>query len=78
MVISFHPLPFFVWVWIAFRGRRRNLAQGAGSAKTVTGYGDGGIMPWVTQGVEVNSSMMLTNRQVIEILVFKNAHDVHI
>ena len=34
MVISLYPLPFFVWVSIAVRGRRRNLAQGAGSAKT--------------------------------------------
>ena len=31
-------LAFFVWVWIAVRGRRRNLAQGAGSAKTATDY----------------------------------------
>ena len=38
MVISLHPLPFFVWVWIAVRGRRRNLAQGAGSANTATVY----------------------------------------
>ena len=38
MVISLHPLPFFIWVWIAVRERRRNLAQGAGSAKTGTDY----------------------------------------
>ena len=35
MVISLYPLHFFfVWVLIAVRGRRRNLVQGAGSAKT--------------------------------------------
>ena len=38
MVISLYPLPFFVWVWIAVRGRRRNLAQGAGSPKTGNAY----------------------------------------
>ena len=38
MVISLYPLPFFVWVWIAVRGRRRNLTQGAGSNKTGTDY----------------------------------------
>ena len=38
MIISLYPLIFFVWVWIAVRGRRRNLAQGAGSAKTGTAY----------------------------------------
>ena len=31
-------IAFFVWVRIAFRGRRKNLAQGAGSAKTGTGH----------------------------------------
>ena len=36
MVISLYPLLFFIWVRIAVRGRRRNLAQGAGSAKTGT------------------------------------------
>ena len=36
MVISLYPLPFFVWVRIAVKGCRRNLAQGAGSAKTAT------------------------------------------
>ena len=35
-------MPFFVWVRIAVRGRRRNLAQGAGSAKTGTGDAGGG------------------------------------
>ena len=36
MVISLYPLPFLVWVRIVVRGLRRNLAQGAGSAKTGT------------------------------------------
>lgn len=34
MVISLYSLPFFVWVSMVDRGRRKNLAQGAGSAKT--------------------------------------------
>ena len=43
MVTSIYTLPFFLWVWIAVR----NLAQGAGSAKTATVWSQP-IAPWTS------------------------------